>query len=304
MTSPNAASSDRPEARLGRLRSLLFVPGTRPEWVPKAITAGADAVILDLEDAVHPDARPEARVAVAEAVARHRGEIAVFVRVNPLDAWTGAEDVRRVVAAGAAGVVLPKVSGPADVRLADRLIGWTEAESGRPIGGTVLLPLLETAAGLAAAERVARAAARVGYLGAVTGRGGDVQRAVGYRWDRTGGGTAELRARVLLDARAGGVGHPVGGLWTDIADLDGLRGFAARNRDLGYEGMLVIHPSHVPVVNEIFGPDERELAYLRRLVSAMEEARERGENVTVFEGDMVDEAMLVTARRTLAAYGD
>ncbi|RCV49395.1 CoA ester lyase [Marinitenerispora sediminis] len=285
------------------MRSLLFVPGTRPEWVPKAVAAGADAVILDLEDAVHPDARTAARHTVAESVARHRGEIAVFVRVNALDTWTGAEDVRRVVAAGPAGVVLPKVSGTADVLAADRLIGWTEAESGRPVGSTVLLPLLETAAGLYAAERVARAAARVGYLGAVTGRGGDVQRAVGYGWDRGGGGTAELRARVLLDARAGGVRHPVAGLWTDISDLAGLRGFAEHNLALGYEGMLAIHPSHVPVLNEVFGPDERELEYLRRLVRAMEEARERGANVTVFEGDMVDEAMLVTARRRLAAYG-
>ncbi|SPL99432.1 Citrate lyase beta chain [[Actinomadura] parvosata subsp. kistnae] len=281
------------------LRSLLFVPGTRTGWLAKAEAAGADAAILDLEDAVPPDGKAAARAAVAEAVANTTGDLALLVRVNPLDGWAGAEDLRAVAHPHLTAVVLPKVHGPDDVRLADRLLSWCEREHGLPDGHIALVPLLESAAALREAYEIARAAPRVAYLGAVTGKGGDVERAVGYRWSPSGTETLALRARVLLDARAAGVPCPVAGLWTDIADLDGLRAFAEQNRSLGYEGMIVIHPSHVPVINEVFSPTPEELARYERLLAAMEQAQASGAGAIVFEGDMVDEAMAARARAAL-----
>ncbi|MEV6156563.1 CoA ester lyase [Nonomuraea sp. NPDC052129] len=291
-------SSDRPP-----LRSLLFVPGTRTEWLAKAAAAGADAAILDLEDAVPQAGKAAARARVAEAVAGATGDMALFVRINPLDGWASAEDLRAITHARLAGVVLPKVADEGDVRLADRLLSWCEREHGLPEGHIALVPLLESAAALRAAYDIGRAAPRVAYLGAVTGKGGDVERAVGYRWSPEGTETLALRARVLLDVRAAGAPCPIAGLWTNIADLEGLRAFAEQNRSLGYEGMMAIHPAHVPVINEVFSPTPEELARYARMIAAVEEAQGHGAGAITFEGEMVDEAMATRARVVLDTYG-
>jgi citrate lyase subunit beta / citryl-CoA lyase len=300
----DAAAVDRPP-----LRSLLFVPGNRTGWLPKARAAGADAAILDLEDAVPAADKLAARAQVADAVAQaatepagQTGRMALFVRVNPLDGWAGAEELRAVVRPGLAGIVLPKVRSAQDVRLADRLLGWCEQEQGLAPGQVALVPLLETARGLREAYDIARAAPRIAYLGALTAPGGDVERAVGYRWSPEGTETLALRSRVLLDARAAGVPRPVSGLWTRITDLPGLRSFAGQNRSLGYEGMMAIHPSHVPVINEVFSPGPDELARCAELIAAVEAAQREGTGAVAFRGEMVDEAMAATARLVLERH--
>ncbi|MFH9008691.1 HpcH/HpaI aldolase/citrate lyase family protein [Streptomyces afghaniensis] len=301
-TTPGTPTTPRPP-----LRSLLFVPGLRTDWLPKARAAGADAVVLDLEDAVPAPDKPLARARVAEALAEAAAEpaggMALFVRVNPLDDWTAAEELRAVVRPGLAGVVLPKVHTAADVRLADRLIGWCEQEHGLPAGATALVPLLESARALHDAYDIAGAAPRVAYVGALTAPGGDVERAVGYRWSPQGTETLALRSRILLDVRAAGAPGPVAGLWTDIADLTGLRAFAEQNRALGYEGMMAVHPTHVPVINEVFAPTPEEVDRCARLVAAVEAAQRDGVGALTFEGRMVDEAMAETARAVLARHG-
>lgn len=287
------------------LRSMLFVPGNRTEWLGKAAAAGADAAILDLEDAVPARERPAARARVAEAVARRAarsGETAgtaLFVRVNPLEGWDAAEELRAVARPGLAGIVLPKVRSERDVRFADRLLTWCEEERGLPIGTIALVPLLETALALRSAYEIGSAAGRVAYLGALTGEGGDVEQAVGYRWSAEGTETLALRSRVLLDVRASGAPHPVAGLWTDLRDLDGLRHFAEQNRSLGYTGMVAVHPAHVPVINDVFSPGPAELDRCERLVAAVRRAQAEGRGAVRFEGRMVDEAMAATAQRTL-----
>ncbi|PRX59587.1 citrate lyase subunit beta/citryl-CoA lyase [Nonomuraea fuscirosea] len=287
-------SSDRPP-----LRSLLFVPGNRTDWLLKAAAAGADAAILDLEDAVPPAGKSAARAQVAEAVATWTGDMALFVRINPLDGWAAAEDLRAVTHSRLHGVVLPKVGEPADVLLADRMLTWCEREHGLTEGRIALVPLLESALALRAAYDIATAAPRAAYLGAVTGKGGDVERAIGYRWSPSGTETLALRSRVLLDIRAAGAPCPVAGLWTTIGDLDGLRAFAEQNRSLGYEGMMAIHPSHIPVINEAFSPGPDDLARYARLIATVEEAQARGAGAITFEGEMVDEAMAARARAAL-----
>ncbi|MGW0336931.1 HpcH/HpaI aldolase/citrate lyase family protein [Streptomyces sp. NPDC003011] len=296
-----ASFVDRPP-----LRSLLFVPGNRPDWLPKARAAGADAAILDLEDAVPHQDKAAARAQCAEAVdrvaAEPHGDMALFVRINPLDGWTGAEELRTMVRPGLTGIVLPKVLGSQDVWFADRLISWCEQERGLPPGRIALVPLLETARALRDAYDIAAAAPRVAYVGALTAPGGDVERAVGYRWSPEGTETLALRSRVLLDARAAGAPHPVAGLWTRLSDLTGLRSCAEQNRSLGYEGMMAIHPSHVPVINEVFSPTADELARCSRLVAAVEAAQADGTGAVSFEGEMVDEAMAATARQVLRRH--
>ncbi|TDC76370.1 HpcH/HpaI aldolase/citrate lyase family protein [Streptomyces hainanensis] len=285
------------------LRSMLFVPGTRTDWLPRAAASGADAVILDLEDAVAEADRAAATERVAEVVAAAAHDLALFVRINPLDGWSAAAELRAVARPGLAGIVLPKVGDPEQVRFADRLLSWCEREHGLPDGTFALVPLLETARGLRSAFELAAAAPRVGYAGALTAPGGDVERAVGYRWTPEGEETRALRSRVLLDVRAAGVAHPVGGLWTRIADPAGLRAFAEQNRGLGYAGLMAIHPSHVPVINEVFSPSPDELARCARLVAAVAAGQAAGVGAVAFEGEMVDEAMAATARLLLARHG-
>ncbi|QPP06281.1 CoA ester lyase [Streptomyces bathyalis] len=293
------------------LRSLLFVPGTRTEWLAKAEASGADAAILDLEDAVAGRDKRAARERVAEAVAQRArpdangggaGGMELFVRISPLDAWSAAEELRAVARPGLAGLVLPKVRSEGDVRIADRLLTWCEHEHGLRVGAVTLVPLLETAVALRDAHDIAAASSRVAYAGALTAPGGDVERAVGYRWSPEGTETHALRSRVLLDVRAAGAEHPVGGLWTDIADLAGLRRFAEQNRALGYTGMVAIHPSHVPVINEVFSPDAAELARAERLIAAVRDGQARGAGAVTFEGRMVDEAMAATAEQILMRH--
>jgi citrate lyase subunit beta/citryl-CoA lyase len=241
--------------------------------------------------------------ALAEAAAEPAGAMPLFVRINPLDDWTAAEELRAVVRPGLAGIVLPKVHTAADVRLADRLITWCEHENGLPPGTTTLIPLLESARALHDAYDIAAAAPRVAHAGALTAPGGDVERAVGYRWSPQGTETLALRSRVLLDVRAAGAPYPVTGLWTHIADLTGLRAFAEQNRALGYDGMMAIHPTHIPVINEVFAPTSEELDRYARLVAAVESAQSAGTGALTFEGQMVDEAMAATARAVLTRHG-
>ncbi|MEU0647852.1 HpcH/HpaI aldolase/citrate lyase family protein [Streptomyces umbrinus] len=309
-SSKNPVEADTGVVDRPPLRSLLFVPGTRTDWLPKARAAGADAAILDLEDAVPTADKLAARAQVADALERaaampaeQAGRMALFVRVNPLDDWAGAEELRAVVQAGLTGIVLPKVRSVQDVQFADRLLVWCEQEQGLPPGRVALVPLLETARGLREAYDIARAAARIAYMGALSAPGGDVERAVGYRWSPEGTETVALRSRVLLDARAAGAPCPVSGLWTRVGDLPGLRAFAEQNRSLGYEGMMAIHPSHVPVINEVFSPSSAELARCAELIAAVESAQREGTGAVTFQGEMVDEAMARTARIVLERHG-
>jgi citrate lyase subunit beta/citryl-CoA lyase len=122
---------------------------------------------------------------------------------------------------------------------------------------------------------------------------------MGYRWSEEGTETLHFRSKVLLDVRAAGVENPLSGMWGDVADLDGLRRLAHQTAGLGYEGMMVIHPTHVPVVNEIFSPSAGEIAEWQETLRVMEAATEEGRGVTTIAGQVVDEAHVLTARQQL-----
>src|SRR2546426_748675 len=152
----------------------------------------------------------------------------------------------------------------------------------------------------AAARPIVRAGIKaLAKKGQAAGPGGDAARAIGYTWSKEGTETLFLRCKVLLDARAAGVPYPTISSWWNIKDLEGLERDATWNRQLGYRGQTVMHPTHVPIVNAVFTPSDDEIGFHRGLIEAMEEAQRRGIAAVTYKGDMVDEAMLKTSRELL-----
>ena len=291
-------------SRLARIRSMLFIPANKPQLAPKAVACGADAIIWDLEDAV-----PEAEKSRAREQLREHLETSAdlplkqFVRINGLDGVGALHDLAAITCPALAGVLVPKVTRPSDVTVVATLLSWFEAEAGLENGSVCVVPVLESASGMRLAYEISSASPRVAYVGGLGVAGGDVERALGFRWSREGTDTLMMRSKILLDARSAGTHNPITGMWTDIGDLSGLREFARESRDLGYEGMLAIHPSHVPVINEEFGYGEHEMRRDIRLVEAMRVASAEGDGSTTFEGRMIDHAMSFAAAERLRAWG-
>lgn len=311
------------------VRSILFVPGNRQDRMRKSLTMGADAVIFDLEGAVPRGELPEARKMVTQVVAdahAHAADgatgdgdsgggvdsggdgggdssarAAIFVRVG--DARSGdriRSDMEAAIGAGLAAIVLPQVADVTDVVQADELMTEIEAAAGVPVGQTVLVPLMETANAVRTAYEIATCSPRVAYMGSGISKRGDIARSIGYRATDAGLETLFMRSKVLIDVRAAGIFNPISGMWSVIEDLDGLRVFAEGTRDLGYDGMMVIHPSHIPVVNEVFTPTAEEVAEWQEVIDMMTEAQEHGIGVIRYKGAIVDEAHVLTAHQSLA----
>ena len=221
------------------------------------------------------------------------------VRINGLETGLALDDLEAIVCPALQAVRLPKVESADDLRELDALLTHLEMRAGME-PGTVATPLdLETAGAMRNAYDILRASPRATSMMLGCGPGGDAARAVGYQWTKDGTETHYLRSRAVLDARAAGIEYPLVTSWWDIPDLDGLRADAALNRRFGFRGMVVMHPSHVPIVNEAFTPDEAELAHARGLIEAMEAAEREGNAAVTYEGHMVDYAMVTTARELL-----
>jgi len=198
------------------------------------------------------------------------------------------------------GVLLPKVESSADVVEVDNLLSYFERKAGMEVGSVFVDPGLETAQSIRQSYEIATASPRIAHMGGSGGKGGDTSRSIGFQWTPEGLETLYLKSKVLIDVRSAGVPYPMSGGWFDIHDLEGLRSLAVQLRQLGYTGMHLIHPSHVPVVNEVFSPTPEDVRHWQGLVKAMEEMRATGGAAITFGGDMVDIAHEETARTMLA----
>jgi citrate lyase subunit beta/citryl-CoA lyase len=282
------------------LRCLLFVPGHQGERLRRATRFGADALIADLEDAV-PDheksaARGVVRAAIPELAAANQP---VLVRVNAVETGLAEADVAAVAVPGLLGVVLPKSETPDEIRVVDHWLLAAERAHGLPGGTFSIVPLPETALAIRNLFEVLTASPRVGTVLAAAAQGGDLNRSVGYTWTPEGLETLHIRSKVVLDAHAAGVDYPLVGLWTAIQDLQGLERRARQNRQLGFTGEAVIHPSHVEVVNRVYTPGPEEIERARGIVAAVAEAERRGDAAAVHQGAMVDYAMVHSAEQLL-----
>ncbi|QYJ16591.1 Citrate lyase subunit beta [Rubrobacter xylanophilus DSM 9941] len=268
-------------------RSYLYVPGSDPRRIEKALSSEADAVIIDLEDAVVPDRKDEARKNVAGVLEREPTK-PVFVRVNAPGSALCERDVEAVARPGLAGLRLPKTESPEEVRrIAERL---------EELGcGAVIQCLIESALGLEMAFELARSHPRVTAL--APGEA-DLAADLGVSGEE---GLLYARSRVVAASRAAGLQGPVQSVYTDVRDLEGLRRSTEAGKRLGFFGRSAIHPAQVPVINEIFTPTGEEVARARELLQAMERAAASGTGAFALEdGRFVDEAVVRAARLTLA----
>lgn len=272
-------------ANVRPLRSVLYIPGSKPRALDKARTLPVDAIIFDLEDAVAIDEKITARATLGEALATGGyGNRVKIIRINGLDTEWGADDARVAAAMGADAILLPKVDGPAQL---DTLAEIT--------GHTPLWAMMETPLGMLNAAAIAAHPLMQGLVMGTNDLAKELQ--TRFRPDRlplqTGLGLC------LLAAKAHGVAI-VDGVYNAFKDADGLAAECEQGRDMGFDGKTLIHPAQVDVANAAFSPSEDEIDLARRQIAAFEEAEAAGQGVAVVDGRIVENLHIVTAREVLA----
>jgi len=312
------ARKDRPH------RSELAVPGTNIRAMAKAPTLGADLVFLDLEDAVAPDDKEQARSKVIEALlGRDWTRSAVSVRVNGLDThWCYRDVVDVVERAGEVldTVLVPKVGSASDVEFVATLLDQIEQRNGWIAGRIGIHILIETAKGMANVESISRA--RPDRLEAMVFGVADYAASVRARTTNIGGANPDYAvltdpdaagerrlhwgdqwhfgiSRMVAACRAEGL-RPIDGPFGDFEDAEGFRAAARRAAALGCEGKWAIHPSQVALANEVFTPSEAEVVKARRILEAMEQAAKEGKGAVALDGRLIDAASIRMAEALIA----
>ncbi len=284
-------------------RTVLFVPAHKTSWFAPAAESGADAVCFDLEDSVPEPLKAAAREQVAAAVAAYsvsHPAMGLFVRPNSLGTRLTGLDLEAAVVPGLTGVFAPKVDGPLDVVRYDALLDHFEARAG--VSGLEYIIPVETIHGIQNCEQIAAASPRVGAMIGPTAEHADIAKAVGYEWTPEGMESLVHRTKILLATRAVDR-HPLTALWERIHDLDGLRAFSIRSRKMGFRGQIVLHPSHVPVVNGVYTPDAEQIDFYRGLLATYQQAEARGDGAVMYGQIHVDKAHADKAVEWLARVG-
>ena len=268
------------------IRSHLYVPGDDPRRIEKALDTEADAVVIDLEDAVAPSRKKEARKNAAEALESEPAR-PTFVRVNAPGSELAARDIDAVAALYLSGLRLPKVESLESVRLVAETLEELRSEAG-------IQCLIESALGLELSFEIARSHERV--AGISLGEA-DLAADLGVRDEA---GLLYARSRIVSASRAAGLPGPVQSVYTRVNDLDGLRRSTEEGKNMGFVGRSAIHPSQVPIINEVFTPTEEEVAEAQELLDRLEGEAGSGTGAFVLEdGRFVDRAVVESARRTL-----
>jgi len=272
-----------PPSQKDRLRrSRLYLPGSEPKYYINAFLHAPDAVILDLEDSVHPGEKDAARILVRNTLrAVDFGSCERMVRINQLP--LGLEDLAEIVGESPDLILIPKVEEPEQIREADRMISDIKARTG--IIRTIwIMPILESALGIENAFEVATASENVAAL---TIGLEDYTADLGVVKTIEGRETQYARSRVVNAARAAGV-QAIDSVFSDVADMEALRQWAEASRALGFEGMGCIHPGQIRVVHESFQPTAVEIEKARKVVAAFEDAQSRGLAVVSLGSKMID----------------
>ncbi len=280
------------------IRSLLFVPGNNPAMLQNASIHGADALILDLEDAVAVREKDSARALVRRAVkALDFSGIPLVIRINPAGSPYLEDDLLAMVPL-APGFLMPtKVSGAGDIARLSARMAQIEAEHGMKAGGIGLIPLIETALGVENAFQIAGCDPRVRgmFLGAE-----DLTSDLGAKRSKEGQEILYARGRMVMAAKACGI--PMYDTpFTDVDDAAALEADALFAKSLGFDGKAAISPRHVAAINQVFSPSLADIAYAREVMAAIREGEAAGLGAVSLRGKMIDKPIVDRARRVLQA---
>ncbi|WP_312543118.1 HpcH/HpaI aldolase/citrate lyase family protein [Achromobacter mucicolens] len=273
-------------------RSVLYMPGANARVLDKARTLDADALILDLEDAVAPDAKAQARTQVAAALREGGyGRRECIVRVNALDTPWGLDDVRAIAQAGADAVLLPKVESPAQLAALAQALDAAGAPADLP-----LWAMAETPLGFLRMDAIAGGHAR---LAAIVVGTSDLVKDLHARHTPSRDETLLARSLAVMAARAHGLAV-LDGVHLDLNDDAGLQGACRQGRDQGFDGKTLIHPRQIAAANAAFAPTPEELDTARRRLEAWTAAQAEGKGVAVVDGALVENLHAQEAERVLA----
>ncbi len=273
-------------------RSVLYMPGSNTRALEKGRNLPADALILDLEDAVAPTQKIDARENVCNAIGNGGyGMRELLVRVNGFQTEWGLADMAAVAGSGAHGIVLPKVESADAIRMAEHVLDANGAPQDMGIWC-----MIETPFGVLHAERIAAASHRItGFVMGTSDLAKDVHAA--HTRDREP--MLFSLSHCLLIARAYGIAI-LDGVHLDLADDDGFYHSCKHGRDLGFDGKTLIHPKTIDAANDVFAPSDDEVTWSRRIIEAFEDAQSRGEGVVLVDGKLIEILHVEDARRTVA----
>ncbi len=274
-------------------RTMLFLPGNNPGMIQVGGVFDADAVILDLEDAVSPLEKDAARLLVARALKTiDYGKSEKFVRINPLSSG-GEADIRAIIPCCPDGLMLPKVENAQELLQEIALIEKTEAAGQSPVK---IIPLIETPLGLAKVAEIAFAHPRIAALALGAE---DYTAALGAVRTASGGEILTARSLVANAAAAAGI-DSIDTPFTDAQDEDGLLADTLTAKNMGFKGKLAINPRQVDIIHQAFAPTDKEINWAQRVVYALEEAKKQGLGVVAVDGKMVDAPVVLRAERILS----
>ncbi len=277
-------------------RSFLFAPGNHPRRVEKAMSLDADATILDLEDAC-PIAEKKATRAVVVAAYQKPKKCLGYVRVNAMSTEFGYGDMVAVVQKGVDGIILPKLESVDEIRAAEWLVANLERDRGLKPGSTDVIPIIETAKGLANIRAICAAGTRVKRIAFGAG---DFTLDLNITWTRSEAELLPYRSECVLASRAAGIEPPIDTVWVDLKDGEGFRNSVAAIKGLGFQGKMCIYPDQVPVVNEMLAPTAAETEWCRRVVAAFKEAEKSGSASIQLDGKFIDYPIVYRAERVIA----
>jgi citrate lyase subunit beta/citryl-CoA lyase len=291
---PDKITTPAPSQKDRLRRSRLYLPGTEPKYTINAGLHGPDAIILDLEDSVYHAEKDAARLLVRNALrAVSFGDCERMVRINQLP--LGLEDLAEIIPEGPDLILIPKVEHPGQVTQVDHMISELKVRHSinRPIW---LMPILESGQGI---ENAAAIAASTENLVALTIGLEDYTTDLGVARTPEGRESLYARTRLVNAAKAAGV-QAIDSVYSDVADMDGLKRWGEASRALGFEGMGCIHPAQIPVIHVAFAPSAGEIEKAQEIVSAFEEAQQRGVAVVSLGSKMIDPPVVQRALKLVA----
>ena len=278
------------------IRSMLFAPANHARRVEKSFTLGADAVILDLEDAVAIAEKPAARSRAIDAVQKPRKCLG-YVRVNAMDTPYCYGDLVAIVNPGVDGIILPKVESAAGLQTVEWVVSQLERERGLTVGSIDIVPILETARAVTNVDAILSAGSRIKR---VAFGAGDYSLDVGVNWSRDEVESRHARNVIVTASRSHGLEAPIDSAYARLDDEEGLLASARAAAAIGFQGKMCIHPKQVDPVNAVFTPSDEEVAFARRIVVAFKEAEAKGSSAFQIDGKFVDYPILFRAQRLLA----